>query len=279
MLCWRRNAREAAVAVTPGGTRADFATWLAARTRRAAGALLLAGLAVPAWAAPYRFVTGEYPPYIYQRDGQLTGAAVDIIREVFRTLGKDVSFEIYPWARSMQMFQAGEVDAIFSYFRTPEREAYTHYSRQALFSQPITLWVPRASRLESPAPLAKLPVLTIGVVHMISYGTTFDEAVRRGALRTEVSYTPESCINNLLAGRYDAWVSNHYGAVYSLRKAGRLEEVRELLPPLQEAPAYVGFSRARDLGALRDAFDRGLAQLKESGKYHQILDSYLESMK
>jgi polar amino acid transport system substrate-binding protein len=241
--------------------------------------LLLATLGAPAWAAPYRFVTMDYPPYAYQEDGQVKGPAVDVIREVFRMMGKEVAFEVYPWARSLQMFQDGEVDAIFSLFKTPERESFTQYSRQVLYSQPITLWVPRASRLESPAPLAKLPVLTVGVVHMISYGSAFDEAVRRGALRTEVSYTAESCISNLLAGRYDAWVSNHFGAIYILRKAGRLEEVRELQPPIQEAPAYVGFSRARDLGALRDAFDHALAQLKGSGKYHQIFDGYLESMK
>jgi polar amino acid transport system substrate-binding protein len=219
------------------------------------------------------------PPYEYLEDGKVKGLAVEIIREVFQMRGKEVSFEVYPWARSIEMFKGGGADGIFSFFKTPERAAYTRFSRQVLITQPITLWVPRASRLESATPLAQFAGRTFGVVHMVSYGTAFDEAVRKGRLRTDESYTAESCINNLLAGRFDIWVSNHYGAVWALRKAGRFDEVRELAPPLQETPAYVGFSRVRDLGRLRDEFDRNLALLKESGKYQKIIDAYMESLR
>ena len=38
-------------------------------------------------------------------------------------------------------------------------------------------------------------------------------------------------------------------------------------------------ARARDLGRLRDEFDRNLALLKGSGKYQKIIDAYMESLR
>ena len=255
----------------PAGFRAGTAT------------RLLAGLAclcsLPAVATPYRFVTLDYPPYEYEENGQVKGMAVEIIREIFRQMGKEVTIEVYPWARSIEMFQDGEADGIFTFFKTPEREAYTRFSREPLITQPISLWVPRHSRIESGLPLARLACYTFGVVHMTSYGSLFDGMVRQAVLRTDESYTTESCINNLLLGRFDIWVNNRYGAVYALRKAGKADEVRELTPPIQEPASYVGFSRKRKLEALRDEFDRNLAQLRRSDRYQKIIKSYLDALK
>lgn len=245
--------------------------------RLLAGSAGLCGL--PAGAAPYRFVTLDYPPYEYAENGQVKGMAVDIVRETFRRMGREVTIEIYPWARSIAMFQDGEADGIFTFFKSPEREAYTRYSREVLITQPISLWVPRQSRIESGTPLARLTGCTFGVVHGTSYGSRFDTLVRQAALRTDESYTLESCINNLLQGRFDIWVNNRYGAVYSLRKAGKRDEVRELTPPIQEPASYVGFSRKRQLDALRDEFDRNLALLRKSGRCQKIIDSYLDALK
>ena len=240
---------------------------------------LMALCALPAAAAPFRFVTLEYPPYEYEENGQVKGLAVEIIRETFRQMGKEVTIEVFPWARSIEMFQDGEADGIFTFFRSPDREAYTRFSREVLVTQPITLWVPRNSKVEAAVPLARLASYTFGVIHKTSYGELFDGLARRSVLRTDENYTIEGCINNLLLGRFDIWVNNHYGAVYSLRKAGRLDDVRELLPPIQELPAYVGFSRKRHLDRLRDEFDRNLVQFRKTERYQKLLGSYMDVLK
>jgi len=46
-------------------------------------------------------------------------------------------------------------------------------------------------------------------------------------------------------------------------------------PLLSDGKLYVGFSReVENSEAVRDAFDRGLRQLKKSGEYQKILETF-----
>jgi polar amino acid transport system substrate-binding protein len=90
---------EAHVDAAPGGFDAGTLA------RRLLGFACICSL--PAAAAPYRFVTLDYPPYEYEENGQVKGIAADIIRETFKQMGKEVTIEVYPWARSIEMFQDG----------------------------------------------------------------------------------------------------------------------------------------------------------------------------
>ncbi len=224
-------------------------------------------------------MTLEYPPYEFTEEGRVKGLAVEIIRAAFRQMGHDLTIEVYPWARSIDMFKNGQVDGIFTFFRTPEREEYTFFSKEAVIVQPITLWVLKDATIEYNGDLAKLSPYTFGVVSRTSYGEVFDTAVKNGILKTDDANSIEACIEKLVGTRFDIWISNHHGGVYSLKKAGKLGLVKELSPPVQEVPAYVGFSKKRNLAALRDAFDNVLAQMKKSGKHAKIIKDTMDGLK
>ncbi|WP_214170429.1 substrate-binding periplasmic protein [Geoanaerobacter pelophilus] len=219
-------------------------------------------------------VTLEYPPYEYSEDGVIKGAAVEIVREAFKLMGHEVIIEILPFARSIEMLKNGDADGIFTFFRTPERESFAFFSQEAVVQQRISLWVRKDSKITFDGNLTSLKDYRFGVVRKTSYGERFDGAVKKGTLKIAESYTIEEAIKLLVNGRVDIWVSNHDGAVFELKKIGQSKEVKELLPSLQNIPAYVGFSRKRNLEGLRNDFDAALRTLKKSGKYAIILKGY-----
>lgn len=239
-------------------------------------ALAITLLPMAAFGGTYKLVTLEYPPYEYTEGGQVKGLAVDVIREAFKLMNHQVVIDVYPWARSQKMFEDGEVDGIFTFFKTPAREAFTLFGNEAVVTQPITFWVLKDSKIDFDGDLSKLKSYSVGVVNGTSYGAKFDAAVKDGLIRTDGANSIENSIDKLAAGRFDIWVSNRYGAVHELKRTGKLALVRELKTPIQETPAYVGFSKKRNLTALVDEFDKALATMKKNGTYDKLVQKYAQ---
>ena len=89
------------------------------------------------WTAPIqakelRVGLGEldYPPFYFEKDGNLHGAAIEIAQHIAQKLGHTLVFRRYPWKRVQLNLKTGDVDAAILYFKTPERE------KTLLFSQP-----------------------------------------------------------------------------------------------------------------------------------------------
>jgi polar amino acid transport system substrate-binding protein len=229
-----------------------------------------------ALADSYKLVTLEYPPYEYTENGQAKGLAVEIIREAFKLMKHDVVIESYPWARSQKMFEDGEVDGIFTFFKTPAREAFTLFGKEPVVTQPISLWVLKDSKIEFDGDLTKLKAQSFGVVNKVSYGEKFDTAVKEGVLRVDPAHSIENCIEKLTAGRFDIWVSNKYGAIHELKRVGKFGAVKELKTVVQDIPAFVGFSKKRNHTVLRDDFDKAMETLKKNGTYDKLVKKYAE---
>lgn len=236
--------------------------------------LVSTGLVSPVHAAPYRFVSLDYPPYEYVENGEIKGIAVEILEETFRLMDKELKIEIYPWARSIEMFKDGEADGIFTFFKTPEREKFTFYSREVVLHQKMSLWVRRDSTILFDGNLANLRDYRVGIVRKTSYGSKVDAAIKARQLNIYESYTIDDCLNLLLNHRIDVWVSNDFGAVFELRQHGVSERVKMLGPPIEVIPTYIGFSKRKNLVKLRNEFDRAFRALRESGKYEEILRRY-----
>lgn len=82
---------------------------------------------------PHIVLNTEIKPTLqYMKGGELTGVAVDIVKEVFKRA--DISYEIkvYPWARAMYTTETMENSGIFSIVRTPEREKMYSWSIEYL---------------------------------------------------------------------------------------------------------------------------------------------------
>lgn len=60
------------------------------------------------------FVTEEYAPFNYLKDGKITGIAVDQIDAITKAAGIDYTMEIMPWARAFAMAESQPKTCVFT---------------------------------------------------------------------------------------------------------------------------------------------------------------------
>ncbi len=69
-----------------------------------------------------RVISSVFPPYSYEEDGEVKGAAVVTVRKLLSKLGISPKIEIYPWARAFHIAKKTPNTMIFSVARNAERE-------------------------------------------------------------------------------------------------------------------------------------------------------------
>ena len=82
--------------------------------------LSLAPLSAPL-AETLHFVTEEYAPFNYLKDGKITGIAVDQVEAISKAAGIDYTMEIMPWARAFAMAENQPRTCVFTTSYNRER--------------------------------------------------------------------------------------------------------------------------------------------------------------
>lgn len=242
--------------------------------------VLLLGLMVAASAAAetLQVATDGFRPVAYLENGHPAGALCDVLTEAARRAGLSIDFHFLPWARSMAETRAGRIDAIFPAFRTPERESILAFPEETLLEQSVN-WFARAdSRIEIGPDLKGARGHRIALVNRTSLGARFDQALKDGTFG-EVETVPDttSAVRTLTAGRVELIVGFDQGMWAEAEQLGVKDRIRELTPPVDQAPSFLAFTVARDMSAQSRAVDAALRSMKEDGTYQQILARYFVS--
>ncbi|MDR3479174.1 MAG: transporter substrate-binding domain-containing protein [Burkholderiaceae bacterium] len=231
--------------------------------------------AVAADAQTIKLVTGNYPPYEYEEDGDIKGMAVTLINEAARRCNIAVKIQVVPWARALREAEEGLVDGVFSAIMTPERKQKLNFTTQPIVPLMVSIFVKRGSPVKYDGHIAKLRDYRIGILNQFSNGVAFDDAVKSGTLKNiDVVDNADLNVKKLMAGRIDLMVNNTYGAYFLFRKYGIAGDVVELLPPLDNSPAFIAFTKKRDMNTVRNAFDNALVSMKKDGTYQRIVASF-----
>ena len=221
---------------------------------------------------PVRIVTMDFPPYAYEEKGRLEGFNIDLLKEIFRRMEMRVDIKLYPWARAVFMVKKGTADAIFPFLKTEKREAFTDYS-DVFTTEEMALFVLRDSPLRWHGSLNDLASYTFGRVRGYRSGPIFDSLVAGGAIRLEVVDSTIHNIKMLLGGRFDIMGENRHVALHELKKLNRSGHVR-MLSVIQENPAFLGFSKKRNLRPVIAEFNKVLKGMRKDGTYRKIIDDF-----
>ena len=240
-------------------------------------ALTLAGLHLAAGAAPLTLYTINYPPFQYQEGSEVKGMMPELVQEAFRRRGQDVTIAVIPWPRVLRAAQDGEMDGLFTVFRTPEREQYLDYCHESLIDQRIVLFVKKDSRSAITENPATLPKLRLGLVNQISYGPVFDQQIKAGRYpKIEMSNNFEEAVKKFGAARFDVLVASEYVGRFYLKRQGLLSQVRQLPQIIETVPSYLAFSKVRKQKSECNRFDKALRAMKQDGSYQAILDRHIK---
>lgn len=245
--------------------------------RRVLAALLLLLAASGARSQePLHIATGGFRPVAYMENGHPTGALVDVLTEAARRAGLPIEIHLLPWARCMEEVRLGRMDALFPSFRTPQRDFYLSFPEEVLLTETMG-WFYKAG---SPVPnLGDDPRRAlgykIGVVNRTSLGPKLDSFLQGNPAPIVESANDAVGVVRLLAGgRVDLAAGFDQSIWAEARQNNLQDQIRELSPLVEEVPAYLAFTRARNLTEQSLALDKALHSMKQDGTYDRMLARY-----
>jgi len=240
--------------------------------------ILLYIASLTATAETVRLTNGEWSPYL-SKDLKHFGVTSHIIEEAFKNVGVDVEYGFFPWKRSFAYAAIGKSwEGTVVWSRTPERERFFLFSEPVLKAKEV--FFHRKDMAFDWDNYGQLGQYQIGGVIGYSYGDDMDNAEKTGKLKVHRVVKALNNFKKLLTGRIDLVVAN-IDVGYEL--------LYKNFPPAQAAlitnhpkSSKTGFyhllisKKSPNAQATIHEFNKGLAELKASGKYAQMMSNSLE---
>lgn len=235
--------------------------------------LLLSLLAsMPVAADSVRLTNGEWPPYLGEQLPH-QGVASRIVAEAFALEGVEVRWEFHPWARSLQLAERGKRHGSAVWLRSPEREAKFFISDPVVESGYYLFH--RKDYAFDWQQVSDLQGRRLAGTRGYDYGEAFQQAEAAGQLRVNRVNSDEIAFRQLLARRVDLFPMDKVVGFDMLHQHFSAAERAQLSfhpKPLRSDSLHLLLSREVAGNAeLIERFNRGLEQLRASGKIAQYL--------
>jgi polar amino acid transport system substrate-binding protein len=217
-----------------------------------------------------KLVADPYPPYQFEKDGEVIGMDHDIIFEAFKVHGVEARTELLDWDECVALLDAGKAEGIFQITPTPERE------KQFRFSKPLrtahTLFFKKKadsiSLNDSSSLGQRLGDLKIGVLAGYSYGDEVDRLKRSMKVEKTLS---EELLRGLLRGEFSLALLDKGVAAFLVNKL-----VLEGVEPVRgfEIPRQLHVAFRKGLREHVQLFNSGLSEIKKNGIYESVYRRY-----
>ncbi|TRO24391.1 transporter substrate-binding domain-containing protein [Ectopseudomonas mendocina] len=219
-----------------------------------------------------RLTNGEWPPYLGETLPH-HGVASRIVAEAFALQGVEVQWEFHPWARSLKMAEQGTRDGSAVWLANPEREQHFHISEPVVESG-YYLFHHKTHAFDW-NDVADLRGLRIAGTRGYDYGEAFQRAEAAGELEVVRLTGDEQGLRQLLAGRIDVFPVDKvvgFDLLYKKFSAAERQRLSFHRKPLRSDSLHLLLSReVPGNDELMQRFNRGLNQLRDSGKVSQYL--------
>jgi polar amino acid transport system substrate-binding protein len=242
--------------------------------------LVLMAVLVPsaALAAPVRVTSGEYPPYTGESLPH-GGFVNHVLSEAFRTMGHEVRIRYYPWARAFAFARDGTADAV-SYVYMTERRKKDYWLAHPVTRERLVVFAMKETEVPRWESFKDFKGFRIGATRDFSYTDEFWALADEGVLTLDVANNDASNFAKLIEKRIDVFFADELVGFTTLRERFA-PAIGDLVKSSERAIAEhigtIGFSRTTLRGRkLRDLFNRGLQELKDSGRFQSMYSDLLE---
>lgn len=216
-------------------------------------------------------ISTGYPPYYYEKDGELKGICIELLDAVAATLDLEITYKAFPWKRMLANARQGNVDAVMPLFKTKERSSYLYFEDLDIAGEANYFFTLKSKKIDFSGNYTSLHTYTIGVVDGYSYGAEFDSY---SGLKKVATLNEEHLLEMLKHGRFDIAVGNKSVILYYAEKKGLADTISFLTPHLSGELLYIGFSKNTTNNEIHLKFARALKTFKKTKKYQQILKKY-----
>ncbi|WP_019614636.1 substrate-binding periplasmic protein [Psychromonas ossibalaenae] len=219
-----------------------------------------------------RMVTVDWAPY-YGSEMTNNGVITVIVKAAFQRSGIQSSVKFIPWKRALKEVESGKSDILMGAYYTDERSKTYLYS-EPIYDIRVGLVALKSLGLGHYTKLQDLTPYTIGVGRGWANSDEFDQADylnKKGATNQILN------VRKLFKKRVDMISISYDVFRYEVAAMAThtLDEVVFIEPPLQIAALHLMTSRQNpDKEKVINAFNRGLAAIKQDGTYDKILKEY-----
>ncbi|WP_163832669.1 substrate-binding periplasmic protein [Spartinivicinus ruber] len=221
-----------------------------------------------------RLATGEWPPYVSQ-DLKHYGFISLVVAEAFKLASNDlitVEFQFFPWQRGLMLAKQGKFHGASFWGKSAEREQSFYYSN-SLFTAPYVFWHLKSFKFNWQQ-VDDLKPYKIGGLIGANYGDAFQQAESAGQLIVERTPTEPPNFMKLLQGRIQLYPLDREVGYSILSKLYQPEQARKIVyhpTPLINPSYYLLINKkTKKAKKIITAFNIGLAQLKQSGRYEEL---------
>ena len=221
--------------------------------------------------------TGDYPPG-YSPTAYRNGYVLDIVRSAFKEEGIEVSYEFLPWGRSFSEMADGTYMASCCWFTSKKREENSMLSNPVDSNDKFVFYSLKKSKFDWSS-YDDLKHLKIGAAIGYTYPEEFLAYTKEHGINLMLVAKDEQNIKKLQRGRIDIAIVGHLVGLELIKKVypSKEHEFTYHKKPLREDPVFLMFTKNKSKKAeaenLLKKFNTGLARLKSTGKYKEILDS------
>lgn len=214
----------------------------------------------------------DYYPFYFEQDGQIVGAAAEVVTHLAHKLKYQLKYKRFPWKRVQHNLAKGKIDMVLLYFKTPERAEHVYYVDVPHVYESSSLIVRHDSSIKYSGDLNQLLANTFGNVNGYWHGASYSE--HKTLKRREFSST-EELLTGLKRGSIDIAVGNKPVMLQIAKTMGHEDQFAFLEPKIDYAPDYIAFSKAKPKAKERvKAFSKALKPFLKTTKYRQIFEKY-----
>lgn len=226
--------------------------------------------AAAAQTAGLQVLTEESPPLNFIRDGEITGLATEVVRELSKRMGSAATIRLVPWQEGYQALLEQPDVALFSTVMTAERK-------------PLFKWVGPLAILDTNLYALKGAAIKIanlddarklGKIATVAKYYSEQTLEKEGFTNTQSYPNREATVRELLDGKVQLLASSNLGMPAALKKMGGSMDDVETVFTLSTDLFYIAFSKGTS-PALVARWQDALDGMKRDGSFAKIYARWL----
>ncbi len=222
------------------------------------------------------FITEDYPPFNFERDGKRQGIAVDVLVEMLALIGAKktrADIKVWPWARGYETVLKEKNTVLFSTTRTDAREYLFKWVGPIMPSRIVLVAKKKHGIKIDTIEDIKKANYRIGVVRedigeqlLATSGVSKDQTLQANS--------GVSVAKMLQAGRVDMWAYGDQVILWNLKELGYPTGDYEEVYTLAESQRYYYALNKDTDDKLVAKLQAALEQVKAKGKFNEIVERY-----
>lgn len=230
-----------------------------------------------------KLTNGEWSPYTSEQMPHY-GLYSHIVSEAFALEGITVEYDFYPWARAMHLVETGQYEGTIPWIITAEREeaGLVQFS-PSFFAETCDVFFHRHDFAFDWQTVEDLEGLRIGLIVEYSITKEFETLQQEGqALTLDIATSEDANFQKLLLDRIDIFPATREVGLQYLRQNMTPEEAAQIT--YHPAPWRCGglhlviSQQSPRADELLQTFEQGLQKLKDSGRYEQMLQDFVDGV-